>query len=130
MDEQLPGHTEFLVQYETAAGLMGRGRGGGLGGLVSYENADLGRANGFVNMPWQASGLRAGFVRGEGGREPAGCSRHRLLLVWRREARCFESVPSPDDGCCRTPPPLLLSDRQAHPLTLLTPPRIPTLARS
>jgi len=46
MDEQLPGHTEYLMAFEEA-------RGRSQGSMLRYESRDLDRANGLVNLPWQ-----------------------------------------------------------------------------
>jgi hypothetical protein len=61
MDERLPGHTDYLMQYEE---LLGAARGRlDPSALMRYESRDLARANGGVNQPWHVSSGRGAGVR-------------------------------------------------------------------
>jgi hypothetical protein len=44
MDEQLPGHTEYLMRFEE---VMGRSR------ALRFEQREVDRANGSFSLPWQ-----------------------------------------------------------------------------
>lgn len=97
MDEQLPGHSKYLMEYEIALGAAGRGGRFEPSNLVRYNSQDVARRNGGTNLPWHVSGaggaslglggavcVAGGAARGRAprrGRRLCACSRRRLCLT-------------------------------------------------